>query len=110
MADEFTAATHLRAVAHVLVAELVADRELCPVMTVSHTVQWLNRCNAELEAFYENRKEVHKAALAESLRELDEIEDLHRAEAAARNDTDSMNAEDGSSMSPHNGSISSDSS
>ena len=72
MVYEFPAAMHLRAFARVLVTELLADRELGPVMRVSHTVHWLIRCNQELEAFYEHRKEVYKAALAEAICELDE--------------------------------------
>ena len=110
MVPGFTAAMHLRAFSRALVTAFLSDRELGPVMRVSHTVHWLIRGTAELEDFYDNRKESHKAALAESLRELDEIEESHRVEAAARNRIDSMDAEDGSSMSARNGSVSSASS
>ena len=101
--DRFSAAMLLSDILDVLF-EGLQDREMVCLMRVAPLVYWFTRGDKVFEAAYVERRKVRLAERDESIAELDNIEEAHRAEAAACEETSSNAGEAGSSVSTPNGS------
>ena len=95
---DVTAVMRVRGASHAFVLEIFDNRERYCVMCVSLTVYSCIRDDKLFWDFHNDRKDEYKEAIAEELRELEQLEAAHAAERAARERAPSIDGGVGSGI------------